>query len=80
VAVVGRISMGRVTKVKEDPLKEITESNWPAKAGYEWVAVNVRNQSSLFRWFRLLNSWLLYPYYRERRGLRYRFTGAGERY
>jgi len=66
VAVVGRILMGRVTKVKEDPLKEITESNWPAKAGYEWVAAEFLVE--------------LYPCYRERRGLRYRFTGAGERY
>ncbi|QCE00079.1 hypothetical protein DEO72_LG7g1365 [Vigna unguiculata] len=41
-----------------DPLEEIAESNWPAKGGYAWVAADVRNQSSLFRWSRLLNSWL----------------------
>jgi len=58
VAVVDRISMETVTEVREDPLEEIAESNWPAKAGYEWVAADVRNQSSLFRWSRLLNSWL----------------------
>jgi len=32
---VGRIPMETVTKVREDPLKEIAESNWPAKVGYE---------------------------------------------
>ncbi|QCD86850.1 hypothetical protein DEO72_LG3g1378 [Vigna unguiculata] len=58
VAVVGRISMERVTEVREDPPKEIAESSWPAKASYEWVAADVHNQSSLFRWSRLLNSWL----------------------
>jgi len=55
---VGRISMETVTEVREDPLEEIAESNWPAKGGYGWVAANVRNQSSLFQWSRLLNSWL----------------------
>ena len=34
------------------------ESNWPAKGGYGWAAADVRDQSSLFRWSRLLNSWL----------------------
>jgi len=43
VVVVGRIPMETVTEVREDPLEEITESNWPAKAGYDWVAVDVRN-------------------------------------
>ena len=32
--------------------------NWLAKGGYGWVAADVRNQSSLFQWSRLLNSWL----------------------
>jgi len=58
VAMVGRIPMETVTEVREEPPKEIVESNWPAKAGYDWVAVDVRNQSSLFRWSCLLNSWL----------------------
>ena len=43
VAVVGRIPMETVTEVREDPPKEIVESNWPAKAGYEWLAADVRN-------------------------------------
>jgi len=34
------------------------ESNWPAKAGYEWVATDVQTQRSLFRWSRLLRLWL----------------------
>jgi len=46
--VVGRIPMEMVTEVREDHLEEITESNWPAKAGYEWIVTDVRNQSSLF--------------------------------
>ncbi|QCE03846.1 hypothetical protein DEO72_LG8g1875 [Vigna unguiculata] len=54
----GRIPMDMVTKVREDPLEEIVKSSWQAKAGYEWVAADVRNQSSLFRWSRLLKSWL----------------------
>jgi len=58
VAVVGRIPMEKITEVREDPLEEIAESSWPMKAGYDWVAADVRNQSSLFRWSRLLNSWL----------------------
>ena len=49
--------METVTEMREDPPEEIVESNWPAKAGYEWVADDVRNQS-LFRWSHLLNSWL----------------------
>ena len=56
--VVGRILMETVTEVREDPPEEIMESNWPPKAGYEWIAADVRNQSSLFRWSCLLNSWL----------------------
>ncbi|QCE10813.1 hypothetical protein DEO72_LG10g2045 [Vigna unguiculata] len=58
VAVVGRIPMETMTEVREDLPEEITESNWPAKANYDWVAADVRNQSSLFRWSRLPNSWL----------------------
>jgi len=54
-SMVGRIPMETVTEVREDPPEEIVESNWPAKGGYGWVA---RNQSSLFRWSRMLNSWL----------------------
>jgi len=50
--------METVTEVREDPPEEIAESNWPAKAGYDWVAADVCNQSSLFRLSRLLNSWL----------------------
>ena len=50
--------METVTEVREDPPKEIAESSWPAKNGYEWVTIDVRNQSSLFKWSRLLNSWL----------------------
>jgi len=55
---VGRIPMVTVTEVREDSPEELAESNWPAKGGYGWVAADVRNQSSLFRWSRLLNSWL----------------------
>jgi len=54
----GRIPMETVTKVRENPLEEIIESNCPAKAGYEWVTEDVRNQYSLFKWSRLLKSWL----------------------
>jgi len=50
--------METMTEVREDPPKELAESNWPAKGGYGWVAADVRNQSSLFQWSRLLNSWL----------------------
>ena len=56
--VVGGIPMETVREVREDPLEELAESNWPAKGGYGWVAADVRNQSFLFRWSRLLNSWL----------------------
>jgi len=54
----GRIPIEMVTEVRKDPLEEIAESNWPAKTGYEWVTEDVRNQYSLFRWSRLLKSWL----------------------
>ena len=43
---------------REDPPEELEESNWPAKGSYGWAAADVRDQSSLFRWSRLLNSWL----------------------
>jgi len=55
---VGRIPMEMVREVREDPPEELAKSNWPAKGGYGWVAADVRNQSSLFQWSRLLNSWL----------------------
>ena len=42
-AVVGRIPMETVTEVQDDPPKEIAESNWPAKAGYEWIGTDVHN-------------------------------------
>ncbi|QCD79245.1 hypothetical protein DEO72_LG1g2884 [Vigna unguiculata] len=45
-------------EVLKDPPEELEESNWPAKGGYGWAAADVREQSSLFRWSRLLNSWL----------------------
>jgi len=57
-AMVDRIPMETVTEVREDPLEEIAESNWSVKDGYGWVAADVCNQSSLFRWSRLLNSCL----------------------
>jgi len=54
----GRIPMETTTKIREDLLKELAESNWPVKAGYRWVAEDVRTQYSLFRWSWLLKSWL----------------------
>jgi len=45
-----------VREVREDPPEELEESNWPTKDGYGWVATDVRDQSSLFRWSRMLNS------------------------
>ncbi|QCD79148.1 hypothetical protein DEO72_LG1g2787 [Vigna unguiculata] len=47
---VGRSPMERTIEVREDPLEELAESSWPAKAGYEWVAVDVRTQYSIFQW------------------------------
>ena len=55
---VSGIPVEMVREVREDPLVELAESNWPAKGGYGWAATDVCNQSSLFRWSRLLNSWL----------------------
>ena len=51
-----RIPMETVREVREDPPKELAESDWPAKGGYGWAAADVRNQSSLFRWSCSLNS------------------------
>jgi len=56
----GRIPMERTVEVREDPPKELVESSWPAKVGYEWVAADVRTQYSIFWWSRLLKSWLNY--------------------
>jgi len=42
--------MERVVEVREDPPEELAESNW--------VAADMRTQRSLFRWSRLLKSWL----------------------
>jgi len=53
---VGGIPMETVREVREDPPEELAESNWPTKGGYGCVAADVRNQSSLFWWSRLLNS------------------------
>jgi len=55
---IGRIPIERVVEVREDPPKELAESSWPAKTGYEWMAADVRTQQSLFRWSHLLKSWL----------------------
>ncbi|QCD83432.1 hypothetical protein DEO72_LG2g3776 [Vigna unguiculata] len=52
------IPMETVREVREDPPEELAESNWLAKGDYGWAAADVRNQSSLFRWSHLLNSWL----------------------
>jgi len=41
--VVGGIPMETVREVREDPPKELAESNWPAKGSYGWVAADVRN-------------------------------------
>ena len=54
------IPMETVREVREDPPEELAESDWPAKGGYGWAAADVRSQSSLFLWSRLLNSWLNY--------------------
>ncbi|QCD93231.1 hypothetical protein DEO72_LG5g1303 [Vigna unguiculata] len=60
MCVVGRIPMETLTEVREVPPEEITKSNWPAKAGYDWVATDVRNQSSLFQWsLKLTGTWCI---------------------
>ena len=38
---VGRIPMETIIEVREDPPKEIAESSWSAKAGYEWVSADM---------------------------------------
>ena len=53
---VSGIPMETVREVREDPPEELAESNWSAKGSYGWATADVRNQSSLFRWSRLLNS------------------------
>jgi len=58
VGSVGRIPVERVVEIRKDPPEELTESNWPAKTGYKWVATDVQTQRSLFRWSRLLKLWL----------------------
>jgi len=55
---VGMIPMETTIEVREDLPEELAESNWPAKAGYEWVAMDMRTQYSIFRWSQLLKSWL----------------------
>jgi len=44
----GRISMEKTTGLREDPPEELAESIWLVKAGYRWVAEDVRTQYSLF--------------------------------
>ncbi|QCD86570.1 hypothetical protein DEO72_LG3g1094 [Vigna unguiculata] len=46
------------TEIREDPSEEIAESSLSARAGYGWVAEDVRTQHSLFIWSQLLKSWL----------------------
>ncbi|QCD78684.1 hypothetical protein DEO72_LG1g2320 [Vigna unguiculata] len=48
----GRIRIEVTTETREDPPEEIVESSLSARAGYRWVA------EMLFRWSRLLKSWL----------------------
>jgi len=52
------IPMETVREVREDPPEELAESDWPVKGGYGWATADVRSQSSLLWWSRLLNSWL----------------------
>jgi len=47
-----------ILDVRKDPVEEVAKSSLPAKGGYEWVAPNIRTQYYLFRWSRLLESWL----------------------
>jgi len=54
----GRIPIEVTTETREDPLEEIIESSLSTRAGYRWVVEDVRMQHSLFRWSRLLKSWL----------------------
>ncbi|QCE03630.1 hypothetical protein DEO72_LG8g1655 [Vigna unguiculata] len=50
--------METTIEVREYPPKELAKSNWPTKAGYEWVAMDVRTQYSIFWWLQLLKMWL----------------------
>jgi len=43
------IHMEVVLDVRDDPAEEVAKSNLPAKMGYDWLAINVRNQYSIFR-------------------------------
>jgi len=54
----GGIQMEVIFYVREDPAKEVAKNNMLTKARYEWVALNVRTQYSLFKCSWLLNSWL----------------------
>ncbi|QCD79167.1 hypothetical protein DEO72_LG1g2806 [Vigna unguiculata] len=54
----GRIPMKVTIETREDPPEQITKSSLPTRAGYKWVAEDVRMQHSLFRWSWLLKSWL----------------------
>ncbi|QCD79098.1 hypothetical protein DEO72_LG1g2737 [Vigna unguiculata] len=45
-------------EIREDPPEEIAKSSLPARAKYRWVAEDVQTQHSLFRWSRVLKSWL----------------------
>ena len=47
---VGRIPMETTVEVREDLPEELAESNWSMKAGYEWVAADVRTQYFIFLW------------------------------
>jgi len=47
-----------VPDVKEDPTKEVVKTDLPWRARYEWVSQTMTEQFSLFRWCRLLDSWL----------------------
>jgi len=42
-AVISGIPMETVREVREDPPKELAESDWPAKGGYGWAAADVRS-------------------------------------
>jgi len=54
----GTNPMESTTEVREDPPEDLAESNWPVKAGYEWVVGDMQTQYSLFWWSLLLRSWL----------------------
>jgi len=54
----GGIEMEIIVDTREDPPEKVTESSLPVRVEYEWVAVDVKTQYSLFKWSWLLNSWL----------------------